>query len=138
MSAEPIQRVKVDGKNHMRIYALFRPMIYGLLALILFSAMTAIAAANTIPSTRLTSQGRSIGINDIKPAACGGIFLTSLVSGSGAITGTAGNDLIVGSSGVDIIDGSGGDDCIVGGGDSDDCTGGLGNDIFVSCEAQIQ
>jgi len=113
-------------------------MIYGLLVLILFSAMTAIAAANTIPSTRLTSQGQSIGINDLKPAACGGVFLTSLVSGSGAITGTAGNDLIIGSSGVDNIDGLGGDDCIVGGGDSDVCTGGLGNDTFVACEAQIQ
>jgi len=121
----------------MKIAALFRTLTYSLLAVILFSALTAIAATNTVPSTRMTSQGRSIGVNELKPAACGGIFLTSLVSGSGAITGTAGNDLIIGSSGVDIIDGSGGDDCILGGGDSDVCTGGLGNDAFVSCETEI-
>jgi hypothetical protein len=122
----------------MKTATLFRTLTYGLLALILFSAVTAIATTNTVPSTHMTSQDRSIGVNDLKPAACGGIFLTSLVSGSGTITGTAGNDLIIGSSGVDIIDGSGGDDCILGGGDSDVCTGGLGNDAFVSCETKIQ
>jgi Ca2+-binding RTX toxin-like protein len=113
-------------------------MMYGLLALILVSAMTAIAATNTVPSTRLTSQGSSIGINDLKPMACGAIFLTHLVTGSGTITGTTGNDLILASPGADMIDGSGGDDCIVGGGDSDVCTGGLGTDVFVSCETQTQ
>jgi len=122
----------------MKIFALLRPITYSLIALILISTVTAIAASNTIPATHLTSQGRSIGINDLKPSACAGISLTNLVTGSGVITGTAGNDLILGSSGADEIDGLGGDDCIVGGGGIDTCTGGLGTDIFVSCETEIQ
>jgi Ca2+-binding RTX toxin-like protein len=111
---------------------------YTLLALILASAMTAIAAANTVPSTRITNQKKSISANNLKPAACTSINLTNIVTGSGAISGTSGNDLILGSPGSDVIDGSGGDDCIVGGGGVDSCTGGLGNDIFVSCEVSIQ
>ena len=122
----------------MKISALFRLATYGLFTLILIGAMTAVAAANTVPSTRMTSQGRSIHINNFKPAACTGISLTSLVTGSGVITGTEGNDLILASSGADVIDGLGGDDCIVGGGGTDICTGGLGTDVFVSCEVENQ
>jgi len=122
----------------MRISIPIRFAAYSLFTLILIGTMTAIAAANTVPSTRITSQGGAIGINELKPSACSGIYLTSLVSGSGTLTGTEGNDLILGSSGADMIDGLGGDDCIVGGGGIDICTGGLGTDIFVSCETQIQ
>ena len=120
----------------MKISTLFRLATYGLCTFILIGAMTAVAAANTVPSTRMTSQGRSIHINDFRPAACAAISLTSLVTGSGVITGTAGNDLILASSGADVIDGLDGEDCIVGGGDTDVCTGGLGTDVFISCEVQ--
>ena len=122
----------------MNIATPIRLILYSLLLLILMGAVTAIAAANTVPFTRITNQGKSIGINDFKPAACGTIFLTQIVIGSGVITGTAGNDLILASAGADVVDGSGGDDCIVGGGGTDICTGGLGTDIFVSCEVQTQ
>lgn len=111
---------------------------YSVFTLILIGAMTAIAAANTVPSTRITSQGDAIGINELKPSACSGIYLTNLISGSGTMIGTEGNDLILGSSGADSIDGLGGDDCIVGGGGTDICTGGLGTDAFVTCEIESQ
>ena len=116
----------------------FRFMTFCLITMILFSVVTAIAATNTIPSTRLTAYGNSISINDIKPSACATIFLTNRVSGSGLITGTEGNDLILGSSGADTIDGLGGNDCILGGGGIDSCIGGIGTDIFVSCENETQ
>ena len=116
----------------------FRFMIFCLITMILLSVVTAIAATNTVPSTRLTAYGNSIGINDIKPSACATIFLTNRVSGSGLLTGTEGNDLILGSSGVDTIDGLGGDDCILGGGGTDSCIGGIGTDMFVSCESETQ
>lgn len=122
-----------------------RLFAYSLLALILATAVTAVAATNRVPFTRLTNQSKYIGINDFKPYACGGTSLTNLVSGSGTLTGTAGNDLILGSSGVDVIDGLGGNDCIVGGGGDDQITGGDGNDVclsgdgydvFTSCEVE--
>lgn len=111
---------------------------YSLLALIVASAVTAIATTNTVPSTRLTNQSENIGINDLKPYACGGAYLTNVVSGSGTLTGTEGNDLILGSSGVDTINGLGGDDCILGGGEADICTGGNGSDVFITCEVEAQ
>ena len=104
--------------------------------LILVSAVTAVAAANTVPFTRITNQSTNINTNDLKPYACGGMYLTNLISGSGALTGTAGNDLILGSSGADVIDGLGGDDCIVGGGGNDICFSGIGDDVLISCEVE--
>jgi Ca2+-binding RTX toxin-like protein len=123
----------------------FRFMLYGTIVLILGSVLTAIAAANTVPFTRVTDQSNSVDINDLKPYACAGISLTNLVSGSGTLTGTPGNDLILGSSGADMIDGLGGNDCIIGGGGDDQINGGdgndvcissTGNDIFANCEVE--
>jgi len=116
----------------------FRFITFCLITMILVSVLTAKAAANTVPFTRITAYGNSIGINDIKPSACETIFLTNRVSGSGLITGTEGNDLILGSSGTDTINGLGGDDCILGGGELDICGGDNGTDMFVSCESETQ
>jgi Ca2+-binding RTX toxin-like protein len=131
----------------MKMPFLLRLLIFGLIAIIVISAVTAIAAANAIPSTRTADQAMVVGINDLKPSTCAGWYLTSLVIGSGIITGTSENDLILGSSSADMIDGLGGDDCILGGGGDDFttgeegidvCIGGPGADTFATCEAQIQ
>ena len=125
----------------------FRLLAFGALALILFSVVTAIAATNTVPPTRLDHSSVSVGLNDIRPASCAGISLANLVTGSGVITGTSGNDLILASPAADAIDGLGGDDCILGGGGDDSITGGDGadiciggpdNDSFATCEGEIQ
>jgi Ca2+-binding RTX toxin-like protein len=119
----------------------------GLVALLLFSSVTAIAATNTILATRLDAATSSVTINDLKPPACGGLFLTNLVTGSGTLTGSEGNDLILGGSGTDTVDGLGGNDCIlagggddsiIGGGGTDICLGGPGNDFFGTCEGETQ
>ncbi|MBK8781377.1 MAG: hypothetical protein IPO22_06155 [Anaerolineales bacterium] len=119
----------------------------GLVALILFSSVTAVAATNTIPTTRLDAAVSSVDINDLKPSACAGLFLTNLITGAGTLTGSAGNDLIIGSAGLDAIDGLGGDDCILGGGGDDQLIGGDGSDVciggpetdtFMTCEGESQ
>jgi Ca2+-binding RTX toxin-like protein len=114
-----------------------RILVFGAASLILASMITAVAATNTVPPTNADQQSMSIGLNDIKPPACGGIDATNLVIGTGTFTGTEANDLILASSTADVIDGLGGDDCIVGGGDSDTCTGGAGDDVFINCETEI-
>lgn len=120
---------------------------FGALTLILFSVVTAVAATNTVPATRLDDRTSFINANNVKPSACAGISVTNSVSGTGVITGTAGNDLIIASTGMDVIDGSGGNDCIVGGGGddminggdgNDVCLGGPGTDVFATCEGESQ
>jgi Ca2+-binding RTX toxin-like protein len=113
-----------------------RLITYSLLILILASAVTAIATANTVPFTRVANRSEYIGLNDFKPYACGGLYLTNIVSGTGTLTGTLGNDLILGSPSADVIDGLGGNDCIVGGGGIDVCLSDVGNDVLISCEVE--
>ncbi len=131
----------------MRIRSTLRFLTFGLVALIIISTMTAVAAGNTVPSTRMDSDVISFNINQLKPSACAGLTLTNLISSSGAINGTIGNDLISASANIDTVDGMAGNDCILGGGGDDMitggdgvdvCIGGDGNDTFDQCETEIQ
>jgi len=126
---------------------LFRWLLVGVFAVIVVTSMTAIAAANTVPPSQVDDQSVSYNVNHLKPSACSGIVLSNLVTGSGTLTGSAGNDLIIASSGADVIDGAGGNDCILGGGGADTITGGDGNDVclggadtdaFTTCESEVQ
>lgn len=125
----------------------FQFLMISVIGIFLFSSTTAIAASNTVPNSRVDTINLPIGINDIKPSACAGLYMDNFITGTGTITGTAGNDLILASSGSDTIDGLGGNDCILGGGRDDQITGGDGNDVciggpdtdtFASCEGEIQ
>lgn len=117
----------------------------GVVGLLVACLAVVTTAANTVPGSTLGRTSQAITPDTLKPAACAGITLTTLVSGS---TGTAGNDLLLGTAGVDTMDGNGGNDCILGGGGNDSirgsagtdvCIGGPGTDTFhVSCETQIQ
>lgn len=125
----------------------FQFMAFGLVILIISSVITAIAATNTIPSTRLDNRTNAIIPNDVKPSSCMSLDLQNIISGSGTITGTNGNDLILGSASDDTINGLAGNDCILGGSGSDSISGDDGNDIcngggnagdiFVTCETSI-
>lgn len=126
---------------HLRLF------IVVLFTLIIASVVTALAAANIVPSAHVTSQIFPVTANDLKPSACASINLTDIVSGTGTITGTSGNDLILGGPSNDTINGMGGDDCILGGGGddvidggdgTDVCIGGPGTDTFSNCETTIQ
>lgn len=118
-----------------------------LLVVIGASVIDASASSNTTPNTSASFETQVVTADDIKPAACAGIALTSVVAGSGSFNGTAANELITGSSAVDTIDGLGGDDCILagaaddsvtGGADTDVCIGGAGTDTFATCETEVQ
>jgi Ca2+-binding RTX toxin-like protein len=131
----------------MKIPFALRLLIFGLVALIIISSVTAFAAANIVQTTNVTHQTVDVNINDLKPSACAGWTLTTLVTGASSIIGTEGNDLILGSPSPDTIDGLGGDDCILGGGGDDQVTGGSGTDICIggpgsdsltTCEGKIQ
>ena len=99
-----------------------------LITLITVNAASAFAAANSVPASRLDDDSFSITANDLKPAECAALNLTSIVV---AGNGTAGNDLILGTAGNDNLRGSDGDDCIVGGGGDDSLDGQKDNDILL-------
>lgn len=130
-------------------------MLLGVMGvLILLGAVSAVAAANVVPATRLGMITRVNTPNDFRPPACTASII-SIISGSGTLNGTAGNDLMLGSAVGDVLYGGAGNDCLLGGGgfdwlfgeDGNDylnggpgfdlCFGGLGvNTYDVSCEIQ--
>jgi Ca2+-binding RTX toxin-like protein len=105
----------------------------------------AFTANNTVPGGKVSSSTFAITADALKPAACAGVSLTTIVSGT---TGTAGSDLLLGTSGADVMSGGDGNDCIVGGGGADTIDGGAGTDVCVggpgsdvllpTCETPIQ
>lgn len=100
--------------------------------LMLASVVSAMAAANSVPTTYLGSATFAITPNDLKPPECASLNLTNIVIGSGTFSGTNGNDLILGSAGADNINAMGGDDCVVAGDGDDTIVGGTGNDVILA------
>ena len=126
-----------------------RTALLVLLVLILISALTAMAAGNTVPISRADENTAAMNANAIKPAACSALNLTAIVICTGAATcnGTNAKELIIGTANAETIQGRGGTDCILGGGGNDSligngasdvCIGGPGTDTFTTCETQIQ
>ena len=131
----------------MRLPISIKLFAFGLIGMILISIVSAFAAGISMPYSNVDESSIPVTAQDLKPAACAGLYLTNIISGSGVITGTSANDLIIGSAGVDTIDGLGGDDCILGSkGDDlitgnegkDICIGSPGTDIFTACEVENQ
>ena len=114
-------------------------------ALVLLLGIVA-TATNVVPSSRAGSDtGAPPTANQLKPAACAALNLTSISIGGGSggqstlVLGTAGNDTLVGASGNDCLVGGAGNDRLIGNAGTDVCIGGPGNDVFhPSCETQIQ
>lgn len=118
------------------------------IAPVLLLVGVALAATTIVPPSRAGRTAQPITADSLKPAACNGLSLNGIVTGSGAFTDNNQPHLVLGSSGIDLIRGRAGDDCILGGsgndslrgdGNTDVCIGGPGLDIFyASCETQIQ
>ena len=100
-------------------------------ALILASGISAYAAANSVPRSKVADYRTAITANALKPAECAGISLSNVITGRGELSGTNGNDLLLGSSIADEIRGDEGNDCIVGGAGEDDLRGNSGNDVLL-------
>ena len=95
-----------------------------------FSA-PAVARPNAVATSRAGTISVAIGVNDVKPDDCAALALTTLVTGSGNFTGTAGNDLILASAVADTVAAGDGADCVLGGGGDDTLRGGAGIDVCI-------
>ncbi len=133
----------------MRMFYLL--VLVSLLLLTFASLLSALAASNSVPVTRLTDQSQAITANSLKPPECASLNLATIVvcpGGGGNCNGNNQANLILGSPNVNQINGRGGNDCILGGGGNDNidggrgnndiCIGGPGNDTFNRCETTYQ
>ena len=105
-----------------------------LLSLIAMGAVSALAAGNNVPVTRLMDQSRNVIASELAPPECNSIrntLETIIVCTGGNCNGSNANELMLGTPGSDVIDGKNGDDCIVGGGNDDTLLGDNGNDILI-------
>jgi Ca2+-binding RTX toxin-like protein len=110
---------------------LFRLILLSLPVMILLSAIFAFTASNTVPESGVDDESHAITANQLKPSACDGLNLGTIITDG---NGSTGNDLVLGTAGIDTLDGGEGDDCLVAGDGLDACTGGAGTDVFVDCE----
>jgi Ca2+-binding RTX toxin-like protein len=124
-----------------------RVSVVGLSTLILVSLASALATANTVPTSTASNTSFAITPNDLKPPECAGISLTAKIASGGNITGTGAAELIVGGPAAQTINGGAGADCILGGAGDDSisggtgadvCIGGPGTDTFTSCATSYQ
>ena len=123
----------------------YRLAVLAMLALLITSVISAMAAANSVPASGKLDVTLALTANNLKPQECAGQNLTNVIVGSGTLNGSSGNDLILGGAAADTIRGSDpaagsgdGDDCILGGGGADTIYGdatlwglwGSGDDIL--------
>ncbi len=110
---------------------------------ILISLLSSVNASNSIPSSGMDHADITITIEQLRPYACGGMNLQTIITDG---NGSSSNDLILGSTGNDNLTGNDGNDCLVAGngddtldgGPGDDiCIGGQGTNSFVNCETII-
>jgi Ca2+-binding RTX toxin-like protein len=115
------------------VRAILAAAVLGLTAFVVAQAFTAYTASATVSATQLGRTSAGVTPDDLKPSECT-IAVTSIVSGSGNVSASAGSQLVLGSSANDTISGNiAGNDCIVGGAGTDTVTGlGSGNQCIVS------
>jgi hypothetical protein len=104
-----------------------------ILSLVALGAVTAMAAANSVPATRIGVSNHPVTVQQLAPPECASIAagLTSLIVGSGTFDGDNGSNLILGSPDADTIRARQGNDCVVGGGGDDDLMGDQGTDVLI-------
>jgi Ca2+-binding RTX toxin-like protein len=108
-----------------------RLVVCGLLILILSATYSALAAGNAVSSSSLGTATRSIGPNDLKPAACAHITIQVILTGNGNLSGGNQNTLVIGGPGNQTLSGGPGQDCIVAGGGTNSLSGGPGADVLI-------
>ncbi len=109
--------------------------------------LSADTASNRVPPTRLGQLTFAIGPNDLKPAACAGITVTTMIIGTGAaiLNGTNASNLLIGVPGTLRINARQGNDCVVGNSGLLAINGGTGTDVcigwatttFAQCEVTV-
>jgi Ca2+-binding RTX toxin-like protein len=128
----------------MRIWRFGYLGLTGLLVFGIVGIISALAAANTVPTSGKLDTTITLTVKHLQPQDCNGLSLTTYVlAPGGSFTNNGSSALVLGIPGNDSIRAGGGNDCVVGGAGGDSLRGGTGNDIcfgdtsttFNSCAA---
>jgi hypothetical protein len=92
-----------------------------------FLVTSAFTASNTVPTTFISSSTRTIGANDLKPAGCNSVNLTSIVTGTNNFTINSSHALVLGDTTGSTVGDNGNFNCIIGGSGRDHITGKSGD-----------
>jgi hypothetical protein len=99
----------------MNLRLFTRLAVFVLFILVLASILTAAAAANTVPSTRLIDQSQAITANNLKPDQCAALNLTGIfVCTKNTCKAPNPSELVLAGLNTNKIDGGGGESCCVG------------------------
>jgi hypothetical protein len=101
-----------------------------------FLVTSAFTASNTVPATYISSSSRAIGANDLKPAGCNSLNLTTIVTGTGNFNNSTANALVLGDTTSNNIKDNASASCIIGGSGKDKITGGTGDFCQVGPDPQ--
>lgn len=95
---------------------LYRLTFLGLIALILASVLTAAAAANIVPVTRLENWSTPITIVDLYPVCAGMNPMPTviIICDKNNCKGGDADELLIGNLSINKIDGGNGNDCCIG------------------------
>jgi Ca2+-binding RTX toxin-like protein len=97
----------------------FRLTCLGLLALILVSAFSTMAATNTVDESGASNTFHQATAEELKPSICTQTLDDNVVTGGFLISDGNQSSLVLGTSGTNLIGAGGGDDCVLGGGGND-------------------
>ena len=118
--------------------------LVGLLVVSIAGIISALAAANTVPTSDKLDTTVTLTVNHLQPQDCNSLSLTTYVLAPGnSFTNNGASALVLGIVGYDNIRAGGGNDCVVGGAGGDALRGGAGGDVclgnttttFNSCAA---
>jgi Ca2+-binding RTX toxin-like protein len=91
--------------------------------------ISALASANTVPTSGKLDTTVVLTVQHLKPQSCNSLALTTfLLAPGGTFKNNGASALILGVPGFDNISAGGGNDCIVGGSGGDTLKGGAGGD----------
>jgi Ca2+-binding RTX toxin-like protein len=109
----------------------FRSLIVVMLLVLSTTAIvSALAAANIVPTSGKLDTTVVLTVNNLKPQDCNGLALTTYVLAPGGNYNNNGaSALILGVPGFDNLKAGGGNDCLVGGTGGDKLAGGAGADV---------
>ena len=107
--------------------------------LLCFTLLLSQTSTNTVKTSGLGASRTAITPNQLKPAACAGVNLTHIVTGSGVFAVTSSNNLVLASAGTDTITLLAGNNCVDAGAGTNICIASplITGNVYINCSVEL-